>query len=255
MKLISWNINGLRSAESSFLELIRSEKPDIILLQEIKADLSQLSANLINLDGYHAFFNSARKKGYAGVAAYSRIKPLKTEDRIGIDRFDGEGRFLKLFFPHFSLINVYMPHGGRGKENMDYKLAAYSHLVRFLKSGSGKNMILVGDFNIAHKEVDLARPRQNYENTMFTKEERTKIDNLLELGLIDSFRLFFQGNGYYSWYPYSFKARERNLGWRIDYAFVSEHLKPNTKNSIILKDVTGSDHCPILLEVDLYYPC
>src|SRR3989344_3059634 len=251
MKLISLNVNGLRSAEPHFLEFLGSENPDIVLLQEIKADPGQLSCSLTNLDNYYVFFNPAQKKGYAGVAAYSRLKPLKIENRIGIDRFDNEGRFLELIFPNFTLINIYMPHGGRRKENMDYKLAVYSHLAKFLRSGGNKDMILVGDFNVAHKEIDLARPRQNNKNTMFTLQERTKIDELIDLGFVDSFRVLNQEGGYYSWFPYGFRARERNLGWRIDYEFVSKNLKSKVRSSSILKEFGGSDHCPVLLEIDL----
>ena len=250
MKLISWNINGLRSAEPYFLEFLGSENPDIVLLQEIKADPEQLSYELLNPDGYYVFFNPAQKKGYAGVAAYSRLKPLKIENKIGMDRFDNEGRFLKLIFPNFTLINIYMPHGGRRKENMDYKLAVYSHLAKFLGSGNNEDMILVGDFNVAHKEIDLARPKENSKNTMFTPEERVKIDELINIGFIDSFRLFNRENGHYSWFPYSYDARERNLGWRIDYTFVSKSLKSRIKSSSILRGFAGSDHCPILLEIE-----
>lgn len=241
----------MRSAERHFLKFLGSEKPDIVLLQEIKTNPGQLSCRLINLDNYYVFFNPAEKKGYAGVAAYSRLKPLKIENKIGIDRFDNEGRFLKLVFPNFTLINIYMPHGGRRKENMDYKLAVYSHLAKFLRSGSNKDTILVGDFNVAHKEVDLARPKQNVNNTMFTLQERKKIDKLIDLGFVDSFRMLNQEGGHYSWFPYGFNARERNLGWRIDYAFIPSKLKSRVRNSSILREIGGSDHCPILMEIDL----
>lgn len=251
MKLISWNINGLRSVEPHFIKFLGSENPDIVLLQEVKAEPGQLSRRLIDFDDYYVFFNPAQKKGYAGVAAYSKLKPIRTENKIGIDRFDNEGRFLKLVFPNFTLINIYMPHGGRRKENMDYKLAVYSHLAKFLRSGSNKDTILVGDFNVAHREIDLARPKQNVNNTMFTLQERKKIDKLIDLGLVDSFRIFNKGGGYYSWFPYGFRAKERNLGWRIDYAFIPSKLKSKVRNTSILKGVDGSDHCPVLLEIDL----
>ena len=252
MKIVSWNVNGLRSAESYFLKFVRSESPEIILLQEIKARPEQLSPRLRNLQDYHVFFNSAGRKGYAGTAVYTKEKPQKVEDKIGLEKFDGEGRFLKVRFSNFILLNVYMPHGGRKKENMSYKLAAYSHLVRTLRSARNQDkIILAGDFNIAHKEIDLARPEQNQKNTMFTPEERSKMDDLVNLGFEDSFRLFNLEGGHYSWFPYGFGARERNLGWRIDYSFVSKNLKSKVRNSSILKEFGGSDHCPVLVEIEI----
>ena len=251
MKLVSWNVNGLRSAESAVLELVAKEDPDVILLQEIRADPEQLPAGLRSLSDYRSFFSPAQKKGYAGVAVYSKKEPLRVENEIGLSRFDHEGRILKLFFPDFVLMNVYMPHGGRKKENMDYKLMAYAYLVSCVESVNRGKIILAGDFNVAHKEIDLARPKQNYSNTMFTPEERAKIDELIGVNLEDSFRLFNREPGNYSWFPYSFKAKERNLGWRIDYAFVSKNLTSRVKQSSILKNVAGSDHCPILLELNL----
>ena len=222
-----------------------------ILLQELRADPEQLPAGLRSLSDYRSFFSPAQKEGYAGVAVYSKKEPLRVENEIGLSRFDHEGRILKLFFPDFVLMNVYMPHGGRKKENMDYKLMAYVYLVSCVESVSRGKIILAGDFNVAHKEIDLARPKQNYSNTMFTPEERAKIDELIGVNLEDSFRLFNREPGNYSWFPYSFKAKERNLGWRIDYAFVSKNLTSRVKQSSILKNVAGSDHCPILLELNL----
>lgn len=251
MKIISWNVNGLRSAEPYLLEFIGRENPDIILLQEIKTYPEQLSSRLRNLQGYQAFFNSAQKKGYAGVAIYTKKKPILIEKTLGLARFDQEGRILKIDYPNFSLINVYLPHGGRQKENLKYKLQAYSMLFECLSPMQSKKVILIGDFNIAHKEIDLARPKQNKNNIMFTLSERRQIDKLIELGFVDTFRLFHQESGYYSWFPYGFSARERNLGWRIDYAFIPSKLKSRVRNTSILKGVDGSDHCPVLLEIDL----
>lgn len=252
MKILSWNVNGIRAVEkNNFLENLKQIDADIVCLQEIKAHPSQLSSNLRDLPNYHSLFNPAQRRGYAGTAIYSKLKPSRIENKIGIDRFDEEGRFLELTFSDFVLINIYMPHGGRRKENMDYKLTVYSRLAKFLGSGSNKDVILVGDFNVAHKEVDLARPRQNNKNTMFTPQERTKIDELINLGFVDSFRMLNQEGGHYSWFPYGFSARERNLGWRIDYAFIPSKLKSRVRNTSILKGVDGSDHCPVLLEIDL----
>ena len=243
MRILSWNVNGLRAAErNGFLKRLEEINADIVCLQEVKTYPEQLSDQLRNPLNYYPLFNPAKKKGY------SKLKPLKIEDKIGLGKFDGEGRSLKVKFSNFILLNVYMPHGGRKKENMGYKLTAYSHLLASLRHHG--EVVVAGDFNIAHHEIDLARPNQNHKNTMFTTKERSKIDDLVNLGFEDSFRLFNQKPGYYSWFPYGFDARERNLGWRIDYAFVSKDLRSKMKTSSILKDVTGSDHCPVLLEIE-----
>jgi len=250
MKIISWNVNGLRSIfKNNFLSLLGMLNPDIFCLQEIKAQKNQLSQKLLRLEGYHCYFNFANKKGYSGVAVYSKDKPLKVERLIGLRRFDQEGRMLRLDYFGFTLFNLYFPHGGRQKENLDYKLRVYSTFVDYLTKIRKKQIILIGDFNIAHRAVDLARPNENVNNTMFTKEERLMMDKLINLGFIDTFRMFTKEGDWYSWFPYGFNARERNLGWRIDYAFVSKKLTPRVSNSSILREVYGSDHCPILLEI------
>lgn len=160
-----------------------------------------------------------------------------------------EGRFLKLTFPRFTLINFYLPHGGRKKENLDYKLKVYDFLLNYLSKLVNEKVILSGDFNIAHEDIDLARPKQNQNNIMFTPEERKKIDNLIQLGYVDTFRIFNQEGGNYTWWSYMAGARERNLGWRIDYLFVSPGLKQDLKSAFILQEIAGSDHCPIGLTV------
>jgi len=169
-----------------------------------------------------------------------------------LERFDNEGRSLRLDFAEFSLLNFYLPHGGRQKENLDYKLEVYEYLIGYLKEflKHQKKLILAGDFNIAHKEIDLARPKENQNNIMFTPEERNQADRLLALGFIDTFRQFHKEGGHYSWWPYSFEARKRNLGWRIDYIFISQVLAPKLKNAFILSQVDGSDHCPVGAKID-----
>lgn len=169
---------------------------------------------------------------------------------MGHPRFDSEGRFLELEFPNFTLINLYLPHGGRKKENLAYKLEVYEHLISYLKNKLQHNLVVTGDFNIAHHEIDLARPKQNLHNIMFTPEERTKIDKLIHLGFIDTFREFNRRCGQYTWWPYAHNARQRNLGWRIDYTFISPALKSHLKKSSIHANVFGSDHCPIELELE-----
>ncbi len=250
MKIISWNVNGLRSVyRKNFLKWFGKEKADIVCLQEIKAHVKQLPSSLINVENYFSYFNSAKKKGYSGVAVYTKEKPLKVEKKIGISRFDREGRVLKLEFSDFVLFNLYLPQGGREKQNLDYKLETYDYLFNYLKKIKKKNIILTGDFNIAHEEIDLARPKDNKDNTMFTPKERKKIDRIIELGFVDSFRKLHKKGGVYSWWLYAFKARKRNLGWRLDYVFVSKKLGPKIQRSFILNKVKGSDHCPVGIEI------
>jgi exodeoxyribonuclease III len=252
VKIISWNVNGLRSAANKgLLDFMREESPDIYCLQEIKVQKDQLSASLANPKGYYSYFNEAGKKGYSGVAVYTKQEPLRVLRSLGDKRFDSEGRLLILEFQEFILINVYIPHGGRNKENLDYKLEAYKYFFEILNKFKQKKTVLIGDFNIAHTSNDLANPAENTDNIMFTTEERKQIDFLLKAGFIDSFRLFNKENGNYTWWSYAFNARARNIGWRIDYAFVSPKLLDKVEKTSIYKDVQGSDHCPIGLELKI----
>ena len=248
MKIISWNINGIRSADEDFLDFINKENPDILCLQEIKASPEQLEPKLKKIKGYFSYFNSAEKKGYSGVAVYTKEEPISEEHNLDIERFDKEGRIIKMDFSDFILINIYLPHGGRQKENLNYKLEVYSYLLDYLEKIKDKKVIIIGDFNIAHEEIDLARPKQNKNNTMFTEEERKQIDKLIESGFVDTFRKFHPTEEKYTWWPYFADARARNLGWRIDYVFVSDSLIPKIKKSFILSEIKGSDHCPIGIE-------
>ncbi len=250
MRIISWNVNGLRAAyKKGFGDWLKKSKADIICLQEVRAREKDLPAALIKPNNYHVYFSPALKPGYSGVAVYSKQKPLSVETKIGIKRFDEEGRMLRLRYPKFDLLNLYIPHGGRGKENMKYKLGVYSSLLKYLKQIGQKNIILAGDFNVAHQEIDLARPKQNKNNTMFTPEERQEIDKIIDSRFIDSFRKFYQEGKNYTWWPYFVQARKRNLGWRIDYIFISSFLAPQLKDAFILSEVMGSDHCPIGIEI------
>jgi len=252
MKIISWNVNGLRAVyKRNFLEWLKKTKADIVCLQEIKAQIKELPPDLIKSKNYYSYFNPAVKPGYSGVTVYTKEKPIEVENKLGVERFDQEGRILKLKYPGFSLINVYLPHGGREKENLDYKLKVYKNLLNYLKKIKNKNLILIGDFNIAHSEIDLARPKDNQNNIMFTREERKEIDKIIKLGFTDTFRKFNNGGGNYTWWPYYLNARQRNLGWRIDYSFTSRKLKNKLKNAFILKNVMGSDHCPIGIEIEI----
>jgi len=250
MKIISWNVNGIRAVyKRGFLKWLTKSRADIVCLQEIKAQAEQIPADLLKPKNYSACFNFAAKKGYSGVAVYTKQKPISVEYKLGLKRFDQEGRILKLKYPKFTLINLYLPHGGRQKENLNYKLECYKVLLKYLKRIKSKNIILIGDFNIAHQEIDLARPRDNKNNIMFTPAERKQIDKLINLGFTDTFRKFNQKTGNYTWWPYFNNCRQRNLGWRIDYAFISNKLTPKLKKSFILNKVTGSDHCPIGISV------
>jgi exodeoxyribonuclease-3 len=252
MKIISWNVNGIRSAyRKGFLRWFNKENADIVCLQEIKAQNGQIPEKLSSSEKYSLYINQAIKKGYSGIIVLTKKKPLKVENKLGLKRFDDEGRMLKLTFSKFILMAIYMPHGGRQKENLGYKMEAYEKLFKYIKKIKDKNIVLVGDFNIAHKEIDLARPKNNKNNIMFTPEERKQIDYLLESGFMDSFRQFNADNGHYTWWPYMANARKRNIGWRIDYLFISKLLKNKLKKSFILENVKGSDHCPVGIDINL----
>ncbi len=255
MKIISWNVNGLRSVvKNGFLDWVKQEDPDILALQEIKIQENDLHFDLIHINDYHPFFNCADKKGYASVAVYSKFKPLAINKVLGVERFDHEGRFLELKFKDFNLINLYMPHGGRDKHNLEYKLHVYHALIEKLKNPSTalrtslrtERLILCGDFNIAHKEIDLARPKENANNIMFTPIERFQIDRILNLGYLDSFRNFHPEGGKYTWLSYNKNSIEKNIGWRIDYMFIGKSMETKIKYAFILDDISlGSDHRPI----------
>ncbi len=249
MKIISWNVNGLRAVyKKGFLEWLKKSKADIVCLQEIKAQMDKVPVELQNPAGYFSFYNPAHKKGYSGTAVFVKQKPLKIINKMGFSRFDNEGRILRLDYPNFVLINLYLPHGGRDKGNLKYKLEVYKNFLKYLKNIK-KPLVLMGDFNVAHQEIDLARPKQNKNNIMFTLEERAQIDKLVEIGLMDAFRKFHPNEKKYTWWPYFADARARNLGWRIDYSFVSKNLATKLKSAEILSDIMGSDHCPVALEI------
>jgi len=260
MKIISWNVNGLRAVYKrpsiakakegkDFLGWLKKSKVDMVCLQEIKAQIDKIPTELVNPASYFSFYNPATRPGYSGTAIFTKQKPLKVITKIGFEQFDNEGRMLRLDFSDFILINFYLPHGGRGKANLGYKLEVYKHLFSYLGKIKNKPVALVGDFNIAHEEIDLARPKQNQNNIMFTPEERAQIDKLIKMGLTDTFRQLHPSEKKYTWWPYFANARARDLGWRIDYAFVSKKLASKLKRAEILTDVLGSDHCPIRVEI------
>ena len=246
MKIFSWNVNGIRSVfKTTFQEWLKNNDPDIICLQEIKAEHSELTEEFTEIEGYYAYFNSGLRKGHAGVAVYTKAKPLSVETKLGIERFDDEGRCLKLTFKDF-----YIPNGARDKSNMGYKLDVYSKLFQIFKSLTDKPTILTGDFNIAHTEMDLTYPKQNKNNTMFTPEERKQIDTLLELGYIDAFRYKYPDKKAFTWWAYAFNSRENDTGWRIDYFFVTKSLQNSIKDVFTQREILGSDHGPLGLVLD-----
>lgn len=253
MKILSWNVNGLRAvAKKGFTEWLTGCGAEIVCLQEIKVAENQLSEELLRPAGYLAYFHSAEKPGYSGVAVYTKIRPSGVDKVFGYELFDREGRLLCLHFPGFILLIFYMPHGTRDKSKLGYKLLVYKHLFEYLKKLKGKKVVLVGDLNIAHKEIDLARPEGNKNNIMFTSEERAMLDRLVELGYVDAFREFHEEGGHYTWLSYFKGARERGLGWRIDYIWVSANLRRCLKDAFILSDIQlGSDHCPTGVEIEL----
>ncbi len=244
MKILSWNVNGLRSVfRKDFLDFVKRHNPDILCLQEIKIDDRLIRG--LGIEGYNLYANCADKKGYSGVAVYCKNKPVGVEFDIGMLRFDSEGRMLILKFDDFILMNFYLPHGGRDKSNLGYKLESYDFVISRIRKilRDKKKVIICGDFNVAMGDVDLARPVQNRNNIMFGLEERRRLRGFFDVGLIDSFREVISEGGHYSWWPYLCNCRERNIGWRIDYIFVSDDLK--IEDAFILKDIFGSDHCPV----------
>ncbi len=249
-RLVSWNVNGLRAVDKKgFLDIVNELDADILALQEIKAHPGQLPAHLLEIPGYRAYWNPADKKGYAGVCIYSRIEPLSVRTGIGQVDHDGEGRVLTLEFDDFFLANVYFPNAQHGLTRLDYKLAFNQALLSFLSGlREQKSVVVCGDFNVAHKAIDLANPKANEKNPGFTAEERAWMDSFIETGFVDTFRLFHQEPGQYSWWSYRFNARARNIGWRIDYFCVDAGSTERVKDAAILQEVMGSDHCPVRLD-------
>jgi len=254
MKVLSWNVNGIRAVDrKGFFQWFTKEKPDVICLQEIKAQKEQLPSHLRNTPNYHLYINSAEKKGYSGVATYTKLKPLVVKMGFGIEKFDREGRILITEYSRFILFNIYFPNGKKNQERLDYKLDFYDTFLAYADNlkAKGKNIVVCGDFNTAHKEIDLARPKENEKISGFLPIERAWIDTFIDHGYIDIFREFNKQSEEYSWWDMKTRARERNVGWRIDYFFVNKEFMKYVKNAFILQDVLGSDHCPIGIEIEV----
>ncbi len=253
MKLISWNVNGLRAViNKGFQDFFKEINADVFCIQETKMQKDQIDEGIGNIfDGYYAYWNSAEKKGYSGTAIFTRKEPMSVHYGIGIDEHDKEGRVITLEFEDFYLVNCYTPNSKRELERLDYRMIWEDAFRAYLlKLDKVKPVILCGDLNVAHQEIDLKNPKTNHRNAGFTDEERGKMTELLSAGFTDSFRYLYPNKeNCYSWWSYMFHAREKNAGWRIDYFIVSKSIEGKIKESYIFSEIMGSDHCPVGLEI------
>ncbi|MBQ6400128.1 MAG: exodeoxyribonuclease III [Clostridia bacterium] len=251
MKMISWNVNGLRAVMGKgFMDAFRALDADLFCLQETKLQEGQIQ---MDLPGYHQYWNYAEKKGYSGTAVFSRREPLSVRYGIGEEPFDHEGRVITLEFPECYFLTVYTPNAQQTLARLDFRMAWEDAFLGYLKKlDAEKPVIFCGDLNVAHTEIDLKNPKANVHNAGFTPEERGKMDQLLQSGFIDTFRYFYPDRReIYSWWSYRFRAREHNAGWRIDYFIVSERLAGQLRGAEIHTEILGSDHCPVALEISL----
>ena len=249
MKLISWNVNGLRAAvEKGFLDFFKEAGADIFCLQETKLQAGQID---LQFDGYESFWNYADKKGYSGTAIFTRVKPLSVTYGLGIDLHDHEGRVITAEYDDFYLVTAYVPNSQDELRRLDYRMQWDRDLLAYLKGlEQRKPVVLCGDLNVAHREIDLKNPKSNRRNAGFTDEERAGFQSMLDAGFVDTFRHFYHDQeGIYSWWSYRFRAREKNAGWRIDYFVASEALRPRLVSACIHTEIYGSDHCPVEVEI------
>jgi exodeoxyribonuclease-3 len=255
MILLSWNVNGLRAvAKKGFPDVIRTISPEIVCIQETRVSGGDaLPAGIREIPGYHAWFSAGERAGYSGVALYSKREPEKVSFGFEGSGDDPEGRIIIACYPDFVLYNIYFPNGKRSAERLAYKYEFYDRCLEALDAerAAGNRVVLCGDVNTAHREIDLARPRENAKISGFLPRERAWIDRLISHGFVDAFRLFNDGGSHYTWWDLRTRARERNVGWRIDYFFVDEALKDRVTSCEILADIMGSDHCPVMLELAL----
>lgn len=249
LKLVSWNVNGIRAIEKKgFADIVAELDADILALQETKAQPEQLSANLKQIDGYTSYWHSAEKRGYSGVSVYTRLQPLEVIEGLGIEEYDREGRVLTLEFENYYFINIYFPNAGEGLRRLDFKIAFNKALLTFADALKQKKpVVLCGDFNVAHKPIDLKNPASNTNNAGYTPEERAWMDSFVDAGYLDTFRMFNQEPENYTWWSYRFHARAKNIGWRIDYFCVNAEAAQRVHKAEILPQVYGSDHCPVVL--------
>ncbi len=252
MRIFSWNVNGVRAIEKKgFLDWVDQIAPDVLCIQETKAHFEQLPDTLKDIDGYHGYWHSGERKGYSGVATFSKKEPLHVQYGLGIEKYDKEGRVLITEFEDFLLYNIYFPNGQKDEHRLQYKLDFYDDLLEILNDqvASGVNVLVGGDWNTAHQEIDLANPKANRNNSGFMPVERAQIDTYIENGYVDTFRLFHDEPERYSWWTYRFGARQRNIGWRIDNFFTNQDFIENIADADIHEDVMGSDHCPVSIEL------
>jgi len=250
MKITTWNVNGIRAALGKGLkEWIFAESPDLLCLQEIKATPGQLTVEQKDFPGYGVIWNPADRLGYSGVATFFQSEPFEVQVGLGEARFDVEGRVIRTRHPNFLLYNIYFPNGQRGQDRVDYKLDFYASLLETCDAlhAAGENIIITGDFNTAHRPIDLRHPKENEKNSGFLPEERAWVDQFLEHGFVDVYRRLYPERVQYTWWTYLTNARQRNVGWRIDYFLVSEKFAAKVEDVIIHDSVPGSDHCPVTL--------
>ncbi|MCB2308279.1 exodeoxyribonuclease III [Clostridium estertheticum] len=248
MKIYSWNVNGIRAIKNKgFIEWVEGEQPDVLCLQETKIQEDQISDELKNIEGYYSYFCCAQKKGYSGVAIYTKQKPISVMRGIGIEKFDSEGRILIAEFENFTLFNIYFPNGQKDEDRLNYKMEFYDELLAYCEKlrKKGKKLIICGDYNTAHNVIDLKNPKANEKYSGFLPIERAWMDKFISHGYVDTFRYLHSEEVKYSWWSYRFKAREKNAGWRLDYFFITKDLLSELKEATILNDVVGSDHCPV----------
>jgi len=254
MKILCWNVNGLRAAlKKGFLDFFESEKPDILGIQETKLQEHQIPGEARAPFGYQSTWSHADKKGYSGTAVYYKHPPNQINTDILPAELNGEGRIVELVYDSFHLFNIYFPNGQMNDDRLQFKLDFYHHCLNYFDQlkNAGKKLIIMGDYNTAHKPIDLKNPKSNEQTSGFLPIERAWLDKLVESGYVDTFRRFNQQPDQYTWWSYRFKAREKNVGWRIDYFFVTENMMDDIQDSYILSDVQGSDHCPIGLKVKI----
>lgn len=250
MKITTWNVNGIRAVlKKDGLNWVQEQKPDVLFLQEVKAKLEQLPAEQRQLDAYQLCWNAAERPGYSGTAAYYKGTPLGVERGLGREEFDIEGRVIRLEYPRFFLYGIYFPNGGEENKRVPYKLDFYAHLLDLCDAHqrAGKGVIITGDFNTAHREIDLTNPKANEGNTGFLPEERAWIDTYLAHGFVDAWRDLYPERVGYTWWSYRMNARPRNVGWRLDYYLMTRDLMPLLEDVVIHDEIMGSDHCPVSL--------
>ncbi len=250
MKITTWNVNGFRAIlRKNALTWVNDLDPDVLCLQETKVQIDQITEVDATIEGYDAVWNSAERKGYSGVATFYKKEPLEIVKGFGIEKFDIEGRLIRLKYQDFYLYNIYFPNGGQGNKRVPYKLEFYEELLNVSDElhKNDENIIITGDFNTAHNEIDLANPKSNEKNTGFLPEEREWIDKYLEHGFVDAFRELYPEREEYTWWTYRYNARKNNVGWRLDYFLVTESFMERVEDVVIHGDIMGSDHCPVTL--------